>query len=236
MLVTRPQPGASATAERLRKMGYAALVAPATVIEMLPASLPPADRIQALLLTSAAAVQALSANYHHLPLFAVGDATAAAARAAGFVKVVSAARNAAGGDAAGLVTLVRTRLRPEAGTLLFPGAARLAVDILPALRAQGFRVLRRIVYRSIAAPSLSAEAQAALAAGRVSHALFFSPASARALVAQIMSERQEVLLHCTQIEALAISGATAAALAPLQWRRIRVASRPNQDEVLALLP
>ena len=212
-------------------MGYAALMAPATVIENLPARLPPADRIQAVLLTSAAALPSMSSNYHHLPVFAVGDATAAAARAAGFIKIASAA-----GDASALAKLVTTRLRPEAGTLLFPGAARLAADIGPALRAQGFRVLRRIVYRTVAASRLPAEALAALAAGLVSHALFFSPGSARAFAAHVLSERPEVLLHCTQTEALAISAATAAALAPLQWRRIRVASRPNQDEVLALLP
>jgi hypothetical protein len=37
------------------------------------------------------------------------------------------------------------------------------------------------------------------------------------------------------VEALAISRSTEAALAHLPWRRIRVASHPNQDELLALL-
>jgi hypothetical protein len=37
------------------------------------------------------------------------------------------------------------------------------------------------------------------------------------------------------VDALAISRRTETALAPLPWRRIRVASRPNQDELLALL-
>ena len=231
VLISRPEPGASITARRLRDMGYVALVAPGTVIENRPTRLPAPDRLQAVLLTSAAALPALTEKFHHLPVFAVGDATAAVARAAGFATVASAA-----GDAVALIRLVTARLRADGGTLLFPGAAVLAADIVRPLRAQGFRVLRRIVYRVITAPNLPAEALTALAAGEISHALFFSPGSARAFVARALVERPEVLLHCTQTEALAISSATAAALAPLLWRRIRVASRPNQDEVLALLP
>ena len=231
VLIVRPEPGASATARRLRDMGYVALVAPATIVEHMPCRSPAADRLQAVLLTSAAALPALGEKFHHLPVFAVGDATAAAARAAGFATVASAA-----GDASALTVLAIAQLRPDAGSLLFPGAALLAADIVRPLRAAGFRVLRRIVYRSRPAPSLPAEALAALAAGEISHALFFSPGSARAFRALVRLERPEVVLHCTQTEALAISPATAAALAPLQWRRIRVASRPNQDEVLALLP
>ena len=226
VLVTRPEPGASVPAQRLTAMGYAALVSPVLVVDYRSVVLPNPGGVQAILLTSAAALPALSANFHHLPVLAVGMATAAAARHAGFGRVLSAA-----GAAADLLALVGAQCDPRGGSLLFPGAADLAADIVNPLRAKGFRVVRRVVYRTRPAGHWNAEADAALRAGRIGHVLFFSPASARAFVALARH-----LPPLQRVEALAISASTAQALAPLQWRRIRVACRPNQDELLALLP
>ena len=86
VLVTRPEPAASATAAALAGHGHQALLAPllATAPRLWVA---PATAPKALLVTSANAVrhggEGLLA-YRSLPVFAVGPATAAALRAAGF--------------------------------------------------------------------------------------------------------------------------------------------------------
>jgi uroporphyrinogen-III synthase len=68
--------------------------------------------------------------------------------------------------------------------------------------------------------------------------MFFSADTARAFVRCIKTHRATpaLLASLALVEALAISAQTADALSALQWRGIRVASHPNQDDLVALLP
>lgn len=223
MLVTRPEPGASETARRLIALGHRPLIAPALTIVPLAVALPPPGAVQAVLATSANALPAL-AGHRGLPLLAVGDATAAAARGAGFARVLSAGR-----DAVALAGLVGRECAPAAGPLLLAVAAGEGGKLAGLLAAQGFAVLRHETYRARPAAALPEAARAALAAGRVGHALFFSSATARAFIGLAGG------VPVAGIEALALAPAVAEALSPLLWRRIRVASEPNQDALLALM-
>mgnify|MGYP000159036069 CR=1 FL=1 len=135
ILITRPQPGAAESAQALRALGWEPVLAPALTLTALPFKAPP--RCQALVITSRAAARALPA----LPLrvIAVGDATAAEARARGFANVEAAA-----GDAAALAALIGATLRPEDGSLCLAVGEGYALDLAAALRAKGFRVIRRV--------------------------------------------------------------------------------------------
>jgi uroporphyrinogen-III synthase len=104
-------------------------------------------------------------------------------------------------------------------------------DLAATLRAAGFRVIRRLAYATAPAARLPPRAVAMLRAGG-GHALFFSPQTARVFVRLLAASPAPV----DSTVAIAISEATAAALAPLPWAGIRVASHPNQDAMLALLP
>jgi uroporphyrinogen-III synthase len=81
LLIIRPQPGADATAHRLRAAGHAACLMPLFVIEHLPVQRVLAEGYDAILLTSGNAVRA-AGDYltgdHNLPVYAVGSATASA--------------------------------------------------------------------------------------------------------------------------------------------------------------
>ena len=226
VLVTRPEPGAGATARRLRAGGDEAVLAPALVVAPRPGALPAAGSVQAVLATSANALAALPREFHPRPLLAVGDATATAARAAGFHIVHSA-----GADAVALAELATRICVPDGQKLLLASGQGQGMALAAELRRRGFRVVRRCVYAAVPAADMPAPALAALAARRVTHALFFSAASARAFVS-LMRGRQDM---AAGVEALAIAPGTATALTVLPWRRIRVASHPNQDELLALL-
>jgi uroporphyrinogen-III synthase len=231
VLVTRPEPGATETARRIAALGWRPVLVPALVLtpcgtaeEALPAA-------QALLLASRAAARAVPPS-SALPVLAVGEATAAEARAHGFVNVA-----AAEGDAAALVALATARLDPEAGPLLLAVGAGYGAELAAALRQRGFRVLHRVAYSAEPATVLPEAARAALAAEAVVAALFFSPRSAGCAISLLRAAGLAGAV--ARAEALAISPRVAAVLAAAapepRWRGLRVAARPNQDSLLRLL-
>lgn len=228
ILVTRPEPEATATTERLRRLGRPALAAPLLAIEAVPARLPPVRAVQAVVLGSINAVRHLPKRFRRLPVLAVGDATAEAARAAGFSRVESAS-----GDARDLAALAAARLDPAGRTLLLATAEGAGAPLAADLRARGFRVLRRVTYRAVPQPRLPEAAAAALAEGRVGSVLFFSGSAARVFG---RVARARGLTHTLGgITALAISPAAAAIIAPLGFGAVLTAARPDQDSLLALL-
>lgn len=86
LVLLRPVPGLSASAARARALGLTVLECP--LFEVVPRAwqAPPADQFDALVLTSANAVRHAGAGlgtYRRLPVLAVGETTADAARAAG---------------------------------------------------------------------------------------------------------------------------------------------------------
>lgn len=225
MLITRPEPAASATAKLLRERGYTPYLAPMMSIVSRPAFAP--AKAQAVLATSANALPALDRFDRQTMLFAVGDATARQARAKGFADVRSAS-----GDAQALAALVAATLAPSAGALLLASGEGQGLELAAMLRAQGFRVQRRVAYRREAARRLPTPALDALRGGSIRHALFFSADTARIFLACLHGDAAAL----EKVEALAISAQTAQALRAVAWRAINVAHHPNQDELVALLP
>lgn len=229
VLVTRPEPEASETARRLRALGFAPVTSPLLAIAPVPARLPPPSRLQAIIVGSINAVRALPGRFRPVPLLAVGDATADSACAQGFRDVRSAR-----GDARDLAALAATELAPEAGPLLLPTRAGEGLRLAADLRAHGFAVLRRVVYAARPARALSAPARAALLNGGIDVAVFFSASAARTFARIIAGGA--VAGRLGGVTALAISETAAAELADLGFRAVRVAARPDQDHLLALLP
>jgi uroporphyrinogen-III synthase len=228
ILITRPEPGASETAERVAVLGFEPVIAPVLAIRMVGTALPPSGHLQAILATSGNALAALPASHRHLPLFAVGEATAARARAAGFDRVSSA-----DGDAADLAALVAQSCDRDGAPLLLVTGRGQGNPLAADLRARGFRVGRRVVYVAVPVPNLPEPAHRALTGGTLVAALFFSAETARQSVRLI--QRARVHEAVRTVDALAIGPAAAVALEVLRWRRIRVAARPTQDAMLALL-
>lgn len=122
VLVTRPQPAAARTAALLARMGHAPVLLPLTRTVALDFSLP-AARFDALAVTSANAFLHIDADLLQsltaLPLFAVGEGTARAARAAGFGEVVEG-----GGDAVRLARTMGEALPENARVLYLAGRVR----------------------------------------------------------------------------------------------------------------
>ncbi|PZW51105.1 uroporphyrinogen-III synthase [Humitalea rosea] len=228
VLVTRPAPGDAASARAVEALGWRAIAAPALELAPLPPT-PWPRAAQALLVTSAAAVRALGAEVPRgLPVHAVGEATAAAARAAGFSEVM-----AAGGDAEALACQVVAVLDPKAGPLWLAVGRGYGLDLAQTLRAAGFAVLRRVVYAATTARSLPEPARQALAAGEVRAALFTSPRGAEAILGLLRQGGYGPAL--SRIEAVAISPRVALSLSGVAWRGVRVATLPTEASLLSAL-
>lgn len=87
LVILRPEPGASASAVAARRLGLEPVQLPLFEIEPVAWAAPDPTRSDALLLTSANAIRHGGpelGKLRGLPVYAVGKATAAAARAAGF--------------------------------------------------------------------------------------------------------------------------------------------------------
>ncbi len=126
VLVTRPEPGAGETAQRLIDHGFAPLVLPLTRIVPIPTGdLGDLARFDAVTITSVNAVRHtppdVIAALADRPVFAVGDVSAKAARDAGFRTV-----HAAAGTAADLAPLMAATLAPSSRVLHLAAVERTA--------------------------------------------------------------------------------------------------------------
>jgi uroporphyrinogen-III synthase len=247
ILVTRPAEDAGSLVADLEGLGYAAVLVPMLRIEQREGARLDPGGVAGLLFTSAngvrAAVRAADAQTlaraQGLPVYAVGDATARAAREAGFAQVDSA-----GGDVAALAALVAARRRPADGLLLHVAGSDVAGDLSALLADKGFAARRVALYDAVAAEALEPAAQAALAEGAAVGAVFFSPRTARAFVT--LATVSGAAGFCRNVVAYCLSSAVAAALAEgeirngggvgVTWGGVRVAAGPNRQSLMALLP
>ena len=226
ILITRPEPGATETAARLAALGFVPVLAPVLSIEATKFPLP--QNVAATLLTSRNALTDCLLAVHDKPVFAVGAATTALAKQAGFQRVHNA-----NGDAASLVRLVMETISPDTGPLLLPVGEGQGCELATTLRDYGFHVLRRVAYRALAVKSLPKHALTLLSEGQFAQAMFFSGETSRHFVRLLTAEMLNDAV--IDMEAVAISERAAMPLRPLHWRRIKIAAKPNQDAMLALL-
>ena len=216
--ITRAQPGAARTAARLTTLGFSPVVAPLLTLRPLPEALgaaPDFATVAALAFTSpngAAAFAALTPELRALPVFAVGDATAEAARAAGFHDARSAA-----GDVHDLARLIAAS--PIQGLILAPGAREPAGD-LPALLPD--HILQRL-------PVYAAEETDVTSPPAFDAVMLHSPRAGRALAAILTPQA------AAQRLAVCISAAAAAPLAALGFAEIRTADAPDEASMLTAL-
>lgn len=229
-LVTRPLAEAEQLAVLLARLGVASVVEPLIEIAERGDALPDLGGVQAILCTSANGVRALAraSQERGVPVFAVGDATARAAREAGFRDIASA-----GGDVADLARLAAQRLRPVDGELLHVAGSEVAGDLAGALGASGFAVERAVLYEARTVGALSAETARLIAAGEIDLALFFSPRTAAVFARLAADAGLAARLDATT--AVSISAATDAALGGLPFRDRLVADAPTQAALLACI-
>ncbi len=221
LLVTRPEPEASRFAKDLEGLGHQALVTPLFSIEGTAEALEGTmAEVEAIALTSARALAFIDRpEALTLPLFAVGTASAEAARRKGFVDVTDA-----GGDAAALAERLKRSL-PVGARVFHPSGEDQARDLSALLAGSGLVVERRIVYRAVAATEMPEAAISALKEARLEGVTFFSPRTAQTFVR--LAAETGLAATTAALAAYCLSPAVAAGLTDSVWREIHSASRPD---------
>ena len=228
VLVTRAEADAARTAGALARLGHEAVIAPALAIAPRPFHLR-ARRPDALLATSrhAFAAPLPEAIGRGAPVFAVGERTAEAARAAGYRDVRVGA-----GDGAGLASLVALTL-PRPATLVYLAGRDRKAEVEAALAAAGYRVEVAEVYAAEPIGAWPAAAVEALRAGAVAAALHYSRRSAT--LALNLARRHGVIAPFLSLEHLCLSADAAEALVAAGAPAAATAARADEGSLLALL-
>lgn len=222
--ITRAEPGAGATAARVTRLGHRPLIAPLVTIKPLHPPLPDAmTRAQALVFTSAQTPALVTDRQAllEIPVFAVGDSTAAAARSAGFTTVHSA-----DADGAALLALLKAKTHPDAGAVWHLGGQTLATDLATALTEAGYIAQHLVLYQAEPVTTLPAALVAALTGPETVFVLLYSQAAADVLAR---------LAPAGGWHGLCLSQRVAEPLFGL-GPRLSVASEPREEALLALLP
>jgi uroporphyrinogen-III synthase len=215
ILTIRPEPGSSATVDAGKALGLEIEGCPLSAIQPLKWLLPEGE-FDGLLLGSANALRhggPLVDKLVDKPVYAVGAATSAAAREAGF----AVARTGHGGLQALLDGLAGERLR----LLRIAGRERVAID-----PPTGIAVETVAAYESVPLP-LPSEFAPRLGQGSI--VLLHSAAAARHFAAEC--ERLAVQRGAIRLAAL---GSRIAEAAGAGWGEARFAAEPNEAALLAL--
>jgi uroporphyrinogen-III synthase len=218
--ITRAEPQAQRTAEAVRQLGWTPVVNPLLLTRPLTGVQIGAEP-DALAFTSQAAVAAharLQAR-RDLPVFCVGEATARAAREAGFSDVRGPAPGDIG-DARALAARIG-QVWPRPALVLNPTAREPAVDLEKLLAERGVTARAVAVYETVAAPTAPPPPDLA-------GVLVQSAKAARILARLITAQASEMTLW-------ALSPSVAEPLSGIAFRRVVVAARPDETALLERL-
>lgn len=232
VLVTRPEPGASETAARLRGLGHEAILLPLTEIQPLPVKTAlKAPTVDAVAVTSGNAVRHaprhLVAAFSPKPCFAVGERTAAAAREAGLLDVTSAE-----GDAAILASLIGGKVHAGTRIVYLCGRVR-KPDFEAGLAERGIGVVAIETYDTVLKSHSPQSILEMLDGKPVDEVLVFSAMGAEALAA--LARKSAVAHLLAEARYLCLSPRVAAGLPPATASRVTVSPEPTEAALISLL-
>ena len=211
-IIVRPEPGNQATAEAARALGLSVIAAPLYSIIPVEFNIDLSISYDAILITSSNSIRTslpVLKQLTHLPLLAVGKASAQAARKAGFETIIT-------GDADGQA------LGTQAVKLGFRHVLHLVGDPYKPVRVEGLTCDERTAYRATELP-LPPKLEVALQSPCV--ILAHSPRAAR---------RLSELAGAKGASSLIALSAHVAEAAGEGWKHLLWPERPSADAMLGL--
>lgn len=232
VLVTRAEPAASKTRERLISAGYEPIIMPIFTLVDLGSPLPE-HLFDGVIFTSANAVEVLKSRdwkdaAANGTAYCVGSKTAKAAQDIGFKKCIVAS----GGGAALCKQMAALNL-PETSKFLYPTTPDRSFDMADQLGAMGFAVdlvelyqIRKVAFQK----SLIANAIKECKNGAV---LVYSARSAEYL-AELLDAEDEIS-DFSAISLIGISKTATNIMLKYPWRNVYVSNIPDEETMLSLL-
>ncbi|MGI9492361.1 MAG: uroporphyrinogen-III synthase [Geminicoccaceae bacterium] len=228
MLITRPEVDSLRLKSEIEALGFSVMIEPLLTIETVSHAWSMPEDVQLIALTSGNAVQALTDKAKTYPIYAVGEATAVAARAAGCRQV-----HIAEGNVESLSRLIVESCRIQDGSILHLSGEVIREGLAEKLVEHGFRYKRQIGYRAVAAEKLSGEVIDAWQRRMISAVLLFSPRTA--LILADLLVRHGLQSFVDSAAAICLSDEAAAPCKGLPWKTIRSAARPNRQALIRAL-
>jgi len=230
VLVTRPEPGASQTAERLRAAGFSPILLPLSQTHALPTG-PLPDAFEAIAVTSANAIRHASTELLErladCRCYAVGRKTSAAAREAGFSRIVVGP-----GAADGLADLIAMADKPVTPILYLCGRIRLPA-FEERLGAAGVGVIAVETYDTVEMNQEAGIVNRALDNRPVDAVMLYSARAADAFAG--LASRPELGPLFEKAGLFCLSPRVASSFPAEEAASIHIATEPTEEALLLLL-
>lgn len=231
ILITRPLADAQMTAEALKERGYDSIQAPVLRISPLNFTLPAAEEIDALMVTShnaADLMHHLQQSYKMKPVYAIGRRTTDSLRQAGFSRIIEGS-----GTGPELTKRLMRDLSPQSRILHLCGR-HLSSESEAAKKMQDLLHINNMpVYEALEVTTLPEAVLKALKNQTIHSAIFFS---ARTLsIFENLCVQHDVTDTLQHIEALCLSPNVLRSATLSYWRDVRAATDPQTDCLYALL-
>ena len=220
VIVTRAEPGASETAIWLEGEGYQPILSPVFSLRAIePAPVLHMAALQALIFTSANGVRYFceTREASAITAWCVGETTKAAALEAGFKTVRSGTD-----DAVSLADMICKEAVPGDGSFLHVGNLAAGKSLAHRLQEAGLEASFAALYESLAARTLSDQAQALLASNQP-YAILVHSAKGAASFARLTKDHE-----LTSAVLVAISAQAAAPLEQAGFAKAVIAECPDR--------
>lgn len=229
ILITRPYEDALKTATKLEEQGYSVLIDPMMTIER--------KAVPSLVRKPTTIIFTSRHGVWHCPpeilkaqpiVYSVGASTANVAKQVGFHYIRSAA-----GTVEELFKYIQQSQGNENIECLHICGEDKVGDLSAKLTAKGYPTDELEVYKAVAAEDLSSQSCAGLERGEITSVLFYSPRTADIFLNLILKRQMSTLLK--NVTALCLSAEVANKLRLDEWADIKIAQKPTQQHLLALL-
>jgi uroporphyrinogen-III synthase len=225
VLIIRPQKEALSLAHSLKIRNIKSTLFPLFKPRFLP--ILDLGTPQAFIITSKNALYSLEGreDLKQIPLFVVGDQTAALAHDMGFTTVYKGS-----GTSQDLTGVILSHAHPKAGLLLHLSGEKVTGRLIEALREYGFDARRQIVYKIEDAPELPSQLIDSLHNKTLTHVMFFSPRTTMVFVNLLnKSKLERATSHMTSL-CLSENVAEKARLIP--WVKVWISSEPTAEAMI----
>lgn len=224
VLITRPEDSAAETAYALNQKGYLSFCEPFLEVVFHDVELPDMQPYDALVFTSANAVQAfiLKNDQRDMIAYCVGEQTLIAVRQAGFKKYKSAQ-----GKVSDLIEMIKNE--PIKDKILYVRAR----DIVQPFTVEGKDVEEITLYHTEKTKEISQNCLDLMKAGAFSSVLFYSARTAQIFVE--LAEKHGIKECLKQCKALCLGDSMIEYVTNLQWKNVAVAKTPDREGMLQLL-
>lgn len=235
LIVTRPEPAASKTAEKLRALGHEVAVSPVLEIVATGSEMP-SGGFSMVIITSANALRVLEQHGFDqtlldIPIYVVGDETAKKARELGFHNVHSATGNAK--DLLALIKLQFIQSADDKRSALYICGEHSTPGFTIELSKIGLIIQKWANYKANLVDQLTKKSLEFLSSGEPVGILLYSARSAAQFNDNI--ERANAVYYLENIKIFALSDRVKNGL-PIELQKVsEIANKPDEQSMVALI-